>query len=261
MSETIKGYKGFDKDFKCRDFQYEVGKTYETDKAEICKSGFHFCESPLDVFVYYGPSERFAEVKGSGEFSKEKNGDTKVVCKSIHIEAEITLHSLLSSGVKFILDKVDWKTSKESNTGYSSAATNTGDSSAATNTGYSSAAINNGDRSAAINTGYRSAAINTGYSSAATNTGYRSAATNTGYSSAATNNGDSSAATVEGQESIACGLGYDNQARGALGCWLVLAERDDNYKIKSVKTIKVDGKKIKADTFYKLQKGKFVMVK
>ena len=207
MSKTIKGYKGFDKDFKCRGFQFEEGKTYETDKAEICKSGFHFCESPLDVFVYYGPTERFAEVKGSGEFSKEKNGDTKVVCKSIHIEAEITLHSLLSSGVKFILDKVDWKTSKESNTGYSSAATNTGDRSAATNTG------------------------------------------------------NRSAATVEGQESIACGLGYDNQARGALGCWLVLAERDDNYKIKSVKTIKVDGKKIKADTFYKLQKGKFVMVK
>ena len=243
MSKTIKGYKGFDKDFKCRGFQFEEGKTYETDKAEICKSGFHFCESPLDVFGYYGPTERFAEVKGSGEFSKEKNGDTKVVCKSIHIEAEITLHSLLSSGVKFILDKVDWKSSKESNTGFSSAATNTG------------------DRSAATNTGYSSAATNTGYSSAATNTGDRSAATNTGNRSAATNTGDRSAATVEGQESIACGLGYDNQARGALGCWLVLAERDDNYKIKSVKTIKVDGKKIKADTFYKLQKGKFVMVK
>ena len=40
---TIKGYKGFDKNMKCRDFQFEVGKEYEEKTAKICESGFHFC--------------------------------------------------------------------------------------------------------------------------------------------------------------------------------------------------------------------------
>ena len=61
---TVIGYKGFDKDWKCRDFQYEVGKEYETEEATLCKKGFHFCENPHDVFTYYTPGEsRFAIVE------------------------------------------------------------------------------------------------------------------------------------------------------------------------------------------------------
>jgi hypothetical protein len=163
--------------------------------------------------------------------------------------------------------------SAATNTGNQSAATNTGDQSAATNTGYQSAATNTGIRSAATNTGYQSAATNTGYQSAATNTGYQSAATNTGDQSAATNTGDWSAATntgnwsaatVEGKESIALAMGIKSRAKGAKGCWIVLAEweRDDNgdWHIKTVKSCKVDGKRIKADTFYMLQDGKFVEI-
>ncbi|MFA5379738.1 MAG: hypothetical protein WC455_28525 [Dehalococcoidia bacterium] len=266
-NELIRGYKGLDKNFQCRGFQYKPGETYKTDRAVICEEGFHFCTFPFDVFSYYPPAEnRWAEVVGSGK-TATRGDDSKVACTKLHVEAEISLSSLLGAGVKFILDKVDWKNNKESNTGYYSAATSTGDQSAATNTGYYSAATNTGyhsaatstgDRSAATNTGYYSAATSTGDRSAATNTGYRSAATNTGYQSAATNTGDRSAATVDGQDSIACGLGYQCKARGALGCWLVLAERDDDYKIKSVNSVKVDGKKIKANVFYILQCGKFV---
>ena len=68
----IKGYKGFDKDFKCRGFQYEPGKSYETKTAKACSTGFHFCEHPLNVFSYYAPAgSRFAEVDG-----KKINADT-----------------------------------------------------------------------------------------------------------------------------------------------------------------------------------------
>ena len=94
----------------------------------------------------------------------------------------------------------------------------------------------------------------------ATNTGNRSAATNTGDGSAATNTGDWSAASVEGADSIAIVTGNDSKAKGAKGNWLVLTERDDNYKILGVVAVEVDGEKVKADTWYKLKNGEVVEV-
>ena len=285
-------YKGFDKDLKCRGFQYEVGKEYEEDEVKVCQKGFHACENPLDVFSYYPPADsRYCEVEQSGELSKD-GGDSKVASSKIKIGAEIGLSGLIRAGVKFILEKVDFKNAKESNTGYRSAATNTGDYSAATNTGNRSAATNTGNRSAATNTGNRSAATNTGdYSaatntgnrSAATNTGYRSAATNTGYQSAATNTGDYSAATntgnrsaatntgdysaatVEGRNSVAIVIGYQSKAKASLGSAIVVAERGEwdgeSYPIKAICSAIVDGEKIKADTFYTVKDGVFVEAK
>ena len=204
----IRGYKGFDKDLKCRDFQYEIGKDYEQEgEVKCCERGFHFCENPFDVFGYYSPSDsRYCEVEGDGNADKA-NDDSKVATSHIHISAEIGLNGLIKAGVKFILDKVNFKDTKSTNTGYQSAATNTGDRSAATNTGYQSAATNTGYQSAATNTGYQSAATNTGDCSAATNTGDCSAATNTGDRSAATNTGDCSAATNTGDRSAATNTG------------------------------------------------------
>lgn len=51
----MKAYKGFDRNMRCRGFQFEEGKTYEEDKAELCKAGFHACTNPLDVWNYYPP--------------------------------------------------------------------------------------------------------------------------------------------------------------------------------------------------------------
>jgi hypothetical protein len=101
----------------------------------------------------------------------------------------------------------------------------------------------------------------TGNQSAATNTGNQSAATNTGDWSAATNTGYWSAATVDGEESVAMAVGLESKAKGALGCWIVLSEweeRNENeWHIKDVQCAKVDGKKIKANTFYRLINGEF----
>ena len=163
MSETITGFKGFDKDLKCRDYQYEVGKEFEEEgKIEACSKGFHFCENPFDVLWYYPPStekgsSRYCIVKGSGNIDRDGD-DSKVACSKLHISAEIGLKGIIEAGVKFILDKVNWKDNKESNTG---------DRSAATNTGYQSAATNTGDRSAAEVTGKESIAIVTGKDSKA----------------------------------------------------------------------------------------------
>ena len=277
----MKCFKGFDKDLKCRDFQYEIGKEYTEEKANICSYGFHACEYPMDVFNYYPPSDsRYCEVDLEANDQKSHD-DSKRVGKKISVKAEIGIAGIIKAGVEYIKEQVDWENDKATNTGNQSAATNTGYQSAATNTGDYSAATNTGNRSAATNTGYRSAATNTGnqsaatntgdqsaatntgYRSAATNTGNRSAATNTGYQSAATNTGDQSAAIVEGKESIALATGIESKAKGKIGCFIVLAEWkeiDNEYHIVDVKSAKVDGKNIKEDTFYTLKDGKFVEV-
>ena len=232
----MKCFKGFDKDLKCRDFQYEIGKEYTEEKADICNCGFHACEFPMDVFNYYPPSDsRYCEVELEANNQKSSD-DSKRVGKKISVKAEIGIAGIIKAGVEYIKEQVNWEDDK---------ATNTGSQSAATNTGYQSAATNTGDQSAATNTGDRSAATNTGDRSAATNTGYRSAA------------------IVEGKESIALATGIDSKAKGKIGCFIVLAEWkeiDNEYHIVDVKSAKVDGKNIKEDTFYTLKDGKFVEV-
>ena len=144
----MKCYKGFDKDLRCKDFQYEIGKEYETARAEICKEGFHACEFPLDVLRYYNPADsRFCEVELAA--NEQTHDDSKRGGKKIKIGAEIGLSGLVKAGVKYILEKADFENAK---------ATNTGDQSAATNTGDQSAATVEGEDSLAIVTGYESKA-------------------------------------------------------------------------------------------------------
>ena len=148
----MKLYKGFDKDLKCRDYQFEVGKEYEEEKADICNCGFHACENPLDVFGYYPPADsRYCEV--DLDVNDQKSDDSKRVGKHIKINAEIGLPGLIKAGVEYTKDQVDWEHAKVSNTGDWSAATNTGDWSAATNTGYQSAATVTGKESVAMAVG------------------------------------------------------------------------------------------------------------
>jgi hypothetical protein len=64
---------------------------------------------------------------------------------------------------------------------------------------------------------------------------------------------------VAGNQCIAASLGTAGQAKGIKGNWLVLAEWKDG-KIKAMDIARVDGKKIKADTFYALKNGKFTEV-
>ena len=223
----MKCFKGFDKDLKCRDFQYEIGKEYTEEKANICNYGFHACEFPMDVFGYYPPSDsRYCEVDLEANDQKSPD-DSKRVGKKISVKAEIGIAGIIKAGVEYIKEQVNWEDDKATNTGNYSAATNTGNRSAATNTGNYSAATNTGDQSAATNTGYRSAAI------------------------------------VEGKESIALATGINSKAKGKIGCFIVLAEwKEINYEyhIVDIKSAKVDGENIKEDTFYMLKDGKFVEV-
>ena len=105
MEKKIIAYKGFDKNLKCRDFQYEVGKEYEMDgDIKCCERGFHACESPLEVFDHYDMlTSRFAEVEQSGEIDKEEN-TTKVCSSKIKVKAELKLADIINLGVEWIKD-------------------------------------------------------------------------------------------------------------------------------------------------------------
>ncbi|EEP4720060.1 hypothetical protein HB027_003331, partial [Salmonella enterica subsp. enterica] len=160
MTKEIVTFKGFNKDLKCRDFQFEIGKTFHHDgKVEACGSGFHACECPFDVFSYYSPADsRFAETISFGITDREEDGDTKIASASITIKAELTLPQFIQRGIEWIWSKIDKSLEQQIMCGDCSAATNTGDWSAASNTGDCSAATNTGNRSAASNTGDCSAA-------------------------------------------------------------------------------------------------------
>ena len=204
----MKAYKGFDKNLKCRGYQFEVGKEYKEEKAELCDCGFHACESPLDVFRYYAPAEsRFCEVD-IDDNGQRHNEDSKVCGKTIRIGAEIGLPGLIKAHVGYVKSKIE---NTESNTGNRSASTNTGDYSASTNTG------------------------------------------------------NRSASDVSGVGSVALVVGRDSKAKASIGSAIVIVERGEwngeTYPMLGIKAAIVDGKKIKADTWYKLVNGKFVEAK
>ena len=240
----MKGYKGFKKNWKCRDMQYEVGKTYEEAEARLCNKGLHFCENPFDVFNYYSPNNqsRYAVVEAEN-VTDEKDSDTKRVAKKLTIKTELNLIGIVKAGMEYIKENINIEKIKEQAFDESTAATS-GDSSTAATSGYSSTAVTSGDRSTAATSGDRSTAATSGTSSTAATSG------------------TSSTAIVEGKDSVAIALGAQSKVKGALGCWLVLAEwkeTDNGMYRKDVKCFKVDGEIIKADTFYMLEDGEAVL--
>ena len=265
-------YKGMDKDMKCRGFQYEVGKEYETDKAEACSCGFHACEYPLDVFSYYPPAtSRFFEVEQSGEISKN-GGDSKVSSTKIKIGAEISIAGLVKAAVQYTRERC---TQEEGNhaTGYrgASCATGTLGASCATGTlgascatGTLGASCATGDRGASCATGDRGASCATGTLGASCATGTLGASCATGTLGASCATGDRGASCATGKSSVAMASGVQGKVMGALGCALFLVERGEwngiTYPIIYAKAEIVDGKKIKPSVWYTLKNGEFVEV-
>jgi hypothetical protein len=223
VGEVIKAYKGFNKDMTCRDFQYEEGKEYEEERAEACNCGFHACEHPVDCLGYYDPAHSvYHEVEQSGEISK-RSDDTKVASTKIKIGARVSIAGLVQAAIEYTKERV--KPEAESNEDYG-ASSATGDYGASSATG------------------------NCGASSA---TGYK---------------GKSAA---ENPNSVAVAWGPEAMAKGVKGSTLVLAEwkRIDNdawywkeeawYFIGSL-MVRVDGEKVKENTWYTLKNGELVEV-
>ena len=247
----MKTYKGFNKDMTCRGFQYEEGKEYKHDgEVSACNAGFHACEDPIDCFAYYPPANSvFHEVEQSGDISK-RGDDTKVASSVIKIGGRLDVLGIAKAHFEYVKARTNFEHTdpKRATAGDRGAAT-AGDSGAAT--AGDSGAATAGNYGAA--TAGDSGAATAGYSGAAT-AGYRGAAT-AGYRGAATSRGTSAV----GEKGIACARGNGCKVKGGLGAVLVLVEEnEDDYGISAWKAEVVDGERIKADTFYKLENGEFV---
>ena len=242
MSEKIIAYKAMDKNMMCRGKQYEVGKTYHEDKADCCRAGMHACENPLDVLRYYplkdGP--RFFEVECGGNVNKSGE-DSKLACTELTVKGEVNFAGLVKAAVNAVFNRVKGK--KPFSSGNSSTAGSSGDSSTAGSSGYYSTAGSSGDYSTAGSSGNSSTAGSSGYYSTAAATG--------AYCNA----------KADGKDSIAVVNGAFGKACGALGCYLVLTEYDDDGNMLLAKMAKVDGVVIKKNTWYTLKNGEFVEVK
>lgn len=91
----IKGYKVFNPDWTCRDFQYSCPGTFEDDNPPVlCEHGFHFCERAVDCFRYYvfDPTNKVAEVVAFGKIKKDEH---KCVTDKIKIIREISWEEVL----------------------------------------------------------------------------------------------------------------------------------------------------------------------
>ena len=293
MSEKIIAYKAMDKNMQCRGKQYEVGKTYHEDKADCCNAGMHACENPLDVLHYYllkdGP--RFFEVECGGNVDKSE-GDSKLACTELTVKGEVNFAGLVKATVNAVFNRVKGKEpfssgnystagssgyySTAGSSGNSSTAGSSGYSSTAGSSGYSSTAGSSGDSSTAGSSGDYSTAGSSGDSSTAGSSGNYSTAGSSGNSSTAGSSGNYStagssgdystaaatgaycSAKADGKDSISVVNGACGKACGALGCYLVLTEYDDDGNMLLAKMAKVDGAVIKENTWYTLKNGEFV---
>ena len=224
----MKGYKGFDKDLKCRDLQYEVGKEAAVDgDIELCKRGIHFCENPHDVFYYYAPggNNRFAVVEAEDVSNERNDDDSKRVCKRLTVKAEISVFEICKIAVSTFFENFGFKKKIES------------------------ADTNNAGDCGAAQAGYKGAARAGDYGAAQAGDCGAAQAGDCGAAQA----GDYGAAIVSN----------DGRVKGGYGCVLVArnieySEKTKRHEVADWACAIVDGKDIKPDTWYRLKDGKLV---
>ena len=225
----MKAYKGFNKDMTCRGFQYEIGKEYETDAADLCSIGFHACENPLDCFSHYAPgNSRYCEVEieDNGQRSSE---DSKVVGKKIKIGAELSTEQICKLHFEYVRSRCD---------------------PAKTNAAGDRESASAGDGGSASAGEYGSASAGRYGSASAGDYGSASA----GDYGVSASRGSSSA----GENGVAAARGEHAKVRGGIGSVLVVCvEKKDSYEIAEWKAAVVDGERIRPDTWYTVENGEF----
>ena len=232
MSEekvVMKGYKAFNKGMKCRNNkQYAENTVFEEDSAEIGKSGMHFCKNPLDILGCYPPVKDKGEIP---EFSavealeKVRSADGKRDCtKKLKICAKIILAGFIKASLDVNRESIIKEAGEK---GGNSAKLAGGDW----------AKLAGGDRAKLAG---------------------GDCATLAGGDCAKLAGGN--CATLAGGKGAIIVGDNGSVAKGKKGAVILLVERNAKNEIINFNAVQVDGKKIKEDTFYKLENGEFVEV-
>ena len=232
---TLTGYKAFNHDLTCRDFQYKIGETYKIeDDIKLCERGFHFCpKAPFDVFSFYpvidedGEMSRFARV--SCPASKAiNNDDEKIVTAEITIEEELSLSKLVEEQIQETFTHTNDSTQSASNidylrlllndygsylatTGRRSYLVTTGANSQIATTGMGSRLVASGNDSHLAATGAYSQLIASGGDSYLAATGAYSQLTTSGITSQLITTGYGSRLTATGNEARLVATGANSQ--------------------------------------------------
>ena len=221
MGIWTKGYKIFEKDMTCRGKQYAENSEFIEDKAEMCGCGMHFCQNPMDVLNFYDLLDGECNIRPIAEVQGEDVKTENI--KSVTKRLKIGARLSFDGWIKACFDFLFEKT-ETSHESY-------GD-------------IQSSDDN------YAQLAASGDYAQLAAS----------GDSAKLAASGYYARLAASGEHSIVCAIGYKAIAKASIGSWITLAEFDNRGIVKLVKTEQVDGERIKADTFYKLEDGKFVEV-
>ena len=219
----MKGYKAFEKGLICRGKQYAENTVFEEDEAKVCEKGMHFCKNPFDVLDHY------PLVDSNGEFSDF--AEVEALDEPVTDDNKKYCSKKLKIGAKLSFSKfVEAMASFE---------------------------FEKIDETKVKTTKKDNAKIGS--------SGYYAQIGSSGYCAQIGSSGDYAKIVSEGKYSVICCAGNNSIAKGKIGSWITLSEWKWNAEEKTdipvcVKTEKIDGVKIKADTFYKLKNGEFVEV-
>ena len=273
---AIKSYKGFDKNLKCRDFQYEIGKEYEMDgEIRVCKRGFHACESPFEVFDHYSMiGSRFCEVEQDGNISKEDRG-TKICSSKIKIKAELKLADMINLGVEWLKEitspeKIKTSIKDNSSGNYAQIGSSGDDAKIGSSGNYAQIGSSgnyaqigsSGDDAKIGSSGYGAKIGSSGnYAQIGSSGDYAQIGSSGDYAQIGSS-GDDAKIDSTGEGCVIMCAGINSVAKASKGSWITLSEwsysdKKQRYIPVCVKTEFVDGEKIKADTYYKLAGGVF----
>ena len=288
----MKGFKGFEKDFSCKGKQYEENTTYEEHGVGCCHKGvMHFCEDPWEVLNHYdlvdgnGNFSEFAEVEALGQVW---NDGEKRATNKIHIGAKLGFKDFIKACIDFTIERTKFDGSsgdsakigssgnyaKIGSSGNYAKIGSSGDSAQIGSSG-NSAQIGSSGNSAKIGSSGDYAQIGSSGDSALIgssgdfaqigSSGDSAQIGSSGNSAQIGSSGNSAKINSTGEDAVIMCAGSRSKAKGKKGSWITLAEwvKDEEkgrYVPVCVKTERVDGEKIKEDTYYTLKNGEFVEV-
>ena len=260
--DNAKGYKAFKPGMICKDKQYAENTDYEEVGGKICEKGMmHYCVNPFDVLNFYdlvdesGKFSDFAEVKALDQ--PISGSDGKFATKKLRIGAKLSFAGFIKACIDYTKEQTNVNMPKSDvATGNSAQIGSSGDYAQIGSSGNSAQIGSSGD-SAQIGSSGDSAQIGS--------SGNYAKIGSSGNSAKIGSSGDSAKIDSTGVDSVICCAGHGCTVKAKIGSWITLAEWEYSEEKgrsvpRCVKTEYVDGEKIKADTWYRLENGEFVEV-